>query len=387
MKLSSNSPTNKPTPLEGRQGGLKICIVVPSLSGGGAEFVAREWASWLTEFGDDVTIAITHPKATDIAPLGVQVVKLSGSNPLRHVLALRRLVRREKFDFVVGLLPYFNLLAILGSLPRSRNRPKVLISGRNVEVPFPEVHGRSVVVTRLISRVLYPLVHGYVAISHPVAAEAGALYRIPASRMSVVPNPSTAKVTNWRQQRHEASSTGGRSAAGSEVLNVIIPARLVQQKRPLVAVDAARCLTESGRAVVLHFFGDGPLRADIEEAASKAGVQTRFHGWVDNWFAQCPSTGVVVLTSLAEGFGNVLVEAAAIGLPSVASSRCLGSADAIVPGITGEFAAGDTARDYADAILKAAALELDVEEIQGWLDRFSPHSSGSKLRDFLVSLR
>lgn len=360
---------------------------MPSLSGGGAEFVAREWARWLADFGDEVAVAVTHPKSTDIIPDGVEIIRLTGRNPLAHVLALRRRVRERQFDFVIGLLPYFNLLAILGSLPKISRRPKILISGRNVEIPFPEVHGKSVKITRLISKILYPLADGYIAISHPVAAEAGALYRISANRMSVVPNPSTAKVEWWRAKEDETRPvTEDFAGDGAEPLNVIVPARLVDQKRPLIAVSAARIIKDSGTPVVLHFFGDGPLHDTIERTADTLGVDVRFHGWVEDWFAECPKSGVVVLTSLAEGFGNVLVEAAAVGLPSVASSRCLGSADAIVPGITGEFAAGDTAQDYADAILRAAKIDVEPATIAGWLDRFSPNSSGSKLRDFLTSL-
>ncbi len=82
----------------------------------------------------------------------------------------------------------------------------------------------------------------------------------------------------------------------------------------------------------------------------------------------------------------MLVEAAAIGLPSVVSSRCLGSADAIVPGVTGEFAAGDSPKDYAEAILKAKALEMDLNQLEKWLERFSPETSGRSLRSYLESL-
>lgn len=362
--------------------------MIPSLSGGGAEFVAKTWAVWLSSAGDHVTLVVTHPKASDVAPPGVDVVVLGGGNPIAHVKNMRSLVRRERYEFVIGLLPYFNLLAILGTLPRVGMRTKVLISGRNVEVPFPNVHGKNVKLTRLISKALYPLVDGYIAISHPVAAEAGALYRIPAHKMRVVPNPSTAKVlaSNVGVRTSDSRTLDSHSSTPSGLLNIIVPARLVEQKRPEIAVEAAGLLSKAGRHVVLHFFGDGPLRESVARAAAERQVEVEFHGWVEDWFAACPQSGVVLLTSLAEGFGNVLVEAAAVSLPSVVSSRCLGSADAIVPGITGEFAAGDTAKDYAEAIAKAVEISVVPEQIGGWLERFSPENSGRQLREYLVSI-
>jgi glycosyltransferase involved in cell wall biosynthesis len=90
---------------------------------------------------------------------------------------------------------------------------------------------------------------------------------------------------------------------------------------------------------------------------------------------------VVLLPSDREGFGNVLVEAAAVGVPSVAVSGALGVADAIVPGITGELALGSSASDLADAVQRAS--ELKVDGIEAWLERFSVDSSGRDLETVL----
>ncbi len=49
-----------------------------------------------------------------------------------------------------------------------------------------------------------------------------------------------------------------------------------------------------------------------------------------------------MLSSFVEGFGNVLVEAALVGVPFVSMSRALGVADAIVPGMTGFLCFSDT---------------------------------------------
>jgi hypothetical protein len=39
---------------------LRIGVVVPSLSGGGAEFVARTWAGWLRTRGHEVAMVLTN---------------------------------------------------------------------------------------------------------------------------------------------------------------------------------------------------------------------------------------------------------------------------------------------------------------------------------------
>jgi glycosyltransferase involved in cell wall biosynthesis len=85
-----------------------------------------------------------------------------------------------------------------------------------------------------------------------------------------------------------------------------------------------------------------------------------------------PASAVVLLPSPCEGFGNVLVEAAAAGVPSVAISSALGVADAVVPGLTGELALSDDPGDVADAVEKAATLSVDAG---AWLERFSVDNS------------
>jgi glycosyltransferase involved in cell wall biosynthesis len=168
-------------------------------------------------------------------------------------------------------------------------------------------------------------------------------------------------------------------------LDLVVPARLVPQKRPLIAVDVAAILSPAfPGGVTVHFFGedDGPLREAIISRAREAGVDVVIHGFVHGWIDECPAGSVVLLTSIVEGFGNVLVEAAAGGFKSVVSSRCMGAADAVVPGITGELIAGDSAADYAAAVLRTSRDA--VHGIEPWLQRFSFESSGGILRDALV---
>ena len=132
----------------------------------------------------------------------------------------------------------------------------------------------------------------------------------------------------------------------------------------------------------MHFFGDGQLWDAIVSRGRKAGVDVVMHGWVRDWFDACPAGAVLLLTSATEGFGNVLIEAAAAGFRSVVSSRAMGAADAVVPGVTGELVVGDSVDAYAAAVV--AASRETVGNVEPWLRRFSADSSGGILRDALV---
>lgn len=95
----------------------------------------------------------------------------------------------------------------------------------------------------------------------------------------------------------------------------------------------------------------------------------------------------MLLPSTCEGFGNVLVEAAAASIPSVAMSTALGVADALVPGVTGELVYLDSPTAIADAVQRAAHHRVDASD---WLERFSVDNSTDLLTavfDRVVSLR
>ena len=109
-----------------------------------------------------------------------------------------------------------------------------------------------------------------------------------------------------------------------------------------------------------------------------------FRGWVTSWFDESAADSVVLLPSVTEGFANVLVEAAAAGIPSVASSRALGVADAMVPNLTGILAL-DTAPDsLAEAVTRA--VDLTPAAAGAWFDRFSPAESGARLLQVIRSV-
>jgi glycosyltransferase involved in cell wall biosynthesis len=366
---------NRPAPRPLR----RILFVVPSLHGGGAEFVARTWMAWLAGRGYEVSVVLTAGTAEgEHIPAGVRVTSLSGAHgQLTKTVALRAILQKSAPDVALSLQAHPNLLLLSAArlLPTAR-RPRVLISERNlVSLGLPG----SALSHRLkiwFARRLYPWADHVIAISHPVAGELVAGFGVSGERMTVVANPATAKV---RPPEHSARRPGSDRG-----IQIVLACRLVAQKRPLLAIEAAAELISRGVPTEVVSFGGGPLLAEVTAAAEAAGVSFQHRGWVENWFEHFGDNAVALLPSNREGFGNVLVEAAAAGYPAVAVSGALGVADAIVPGITGELALSADPVDLADALLRAADLPLG-ENIQPWLRRFSVESSGTDLESVLLA--
>ena len=391
----------------------RILFVIPSLHGGGAEFVARTWMGWLADQGYEVRVVLT---AGDVEPgylpEGVEGRSLAGQHGhVTKTAALRRSLIDWQPDVAVALQVYPNLVLLTAArLLPARVRPRVLVSERNlVSLGLP---GSSLAhrVKIGIAKRIYRWADHVIAISHPVAAELVSAFGVRGDRITVVANPATAKLRGTPRGPGRTSvharvagdgdgavtesgadrtgtativAPGARRPGTANGIQIVLACRLVEQKRPLLAIAAAAELAKRGVAVEVVSFGGGPLLGDVQAAARQADVIFHHRGWVETWFDEFGDNAVALLTSSREGFGNVLVEAAAAGYPSVAVSGALGVADAIVPGITGELALSARPADLADAILRAAELPLD--HIEPWLARFSEQSSGADLERVLIS--
>ncbi|HYI34703.1 MAG TPA: glycosyltransferase [Glaciibacter sp.] len=493
-----------PFPVDRTARPRRVLFVVSSLHGGGAEFVARTWMEWLSGRGHAVSVVLTSSDVdTANLPAGVRAKTLARhAGQLAKAGGLRTAILETAPDAVISLQTHPNLvlLTAVQGLPRDR-RPKVLISERNLVslgLAGSPVSHRVKIWT---AKRLYRLADHVIAISHPVAGELVAGFGVREGRITVVPNPATAKVGASSRGRVAgvtsdghgagslttatdvgnsmieavadgddadravfAASVAGAVAAASDVateagitetaanvenstigavlddrrpdravfatngtgaaraagptdavsataagaagltgtagaadpatsargnrrpgsdqgIQIVLACRLVVQKRPLLAIAAAAELQRRGIPVEVVSFGGGPMLADVVAAATAAGVTFRHEGWVENWFEHFGDNAVALLPSSREGFGNVLVEAAAAGYPSVAVSGALGVADAIVPGITGELALSAEPADLADALLRAS--ELTLADIDPWLRRFSAESSGADLERVL----
>jgi glycosyltransferase involved in cell wall biosynthesis len=108
---------------------------------------------------------------------------------------------------------------------------------------------------------------------------------------------------------------------GAHDLLVVSLGRLVPIKRLDVLLDAFRLALDAGFEGTLAIIGDGELRADLEARVLELDLlgAVRFTGFREDLGAVLAAADVVVLTSDNEGTPVSLIEAAAAGVPAVAT--------------------------------------------------------------------
>lgn len=156
---------------------------------------------------------------------------------------------------------------------------------------------------------------------------------------------------------------------------VLSVGRLVGAKDYPTLVNAFRRMRErlDCRLIIL---GEGRQRAKLEKLVRRLGL----HGSVDlpgfapNPFAYMARADLFVLSSVFEGFGNVLTEALATGLPCVATDCRSGPREILADGKYGHLARVGDPKDLGDAIIDTLTHPPGSGLLHEAVQRFAPET-------------
>lgn len=300
----------------------RILLLVTDLNIGGTPTVVRDLAIRLAPLaragGGDVqvaSLAARGPVSEEIAVAGIEVDALNAKGPrdARVVARLHKLIARQRFDTVFSFLVHANAAAAAVSLFARHVR---FLQSIQTTQPEPKWHWK---VQKLAGRAAQKIV----VPSPSVAQVAREWCDVPEKKIIIIPNAIDL-----------ADFCGGGVGPPSSDFSIGFLGRLDPIKRIPDLVKAMRNLPRGH----LHIFGEGPAREEIEKTVMQLGLKDRvtLHGAVQRPQEALSKIQLLVLPSAAEGFGLVLIEAMAAGIPVVATD---------VPGIR------DVVKDCATGLL------------------------------------
>ena len=162
------------------------------------------------------------------------------------------------------------------------------------------------------------------------------------------------------------------------------------QKRVDLLLDALAPLRE--RAWTLDVFGDGPDRPALAAQAERMGIgnHVQWHGWQSDPWSRVAEATALVLPSDFEGFGMVLVEALARGIPVVATDCVAGPRDIVASGANGWLVPpgdGPTLSRALERFVATSDGELTTsarDRQRDVIERFAPGVVWERMRDALT---
>lgn len=308
---------------------MKLVLVIPALTAGGAERVMSIMANYWAEHGWDIAIMTLDDGAVPPFfalhervrqhPLGG--LRDSGNlfsallNNAQRIWALRRAIAVERPDAVISFLDSTNVLTLLAT--RGLGIPVI------VAEHIDPRHHRIKPAWHLLRQRVYPWAERVVVLTERVLDFFPPMLR---PKLVVVPNPV---VLTPPGEASEFQLPQGRW--------IVAMGRLAEQKGFDILLDAFAMLYEHHPEWRVVILGEGPLRGALEARRDRLGLTGRvlFPGRVNVPEAVLTQAELFVLPSRFEGFPMALCEAMALGLPVVAADCPTGPQEIMRDGVDG----------------------------------------------------
>jgi glycosyltransferase involved in cell wall biosynthesis len=298
---------------------MSIAIYLHDLSGGGVERQSLIIAEEFRRHGVDVTLVVHQLRGQllDQVPAGLRVIDLASSRTLHDVPRLASFLRREEPDILVANVDLNNVAALLAK-GLAASRAKIVICQHN---PISSEYMRSESWLYrnigLAYKLLSPLIDCAVAVSTGVARELTSLASVPKDRVMTINNPVVGP--DFQERCDEDIHHPWFNQPNRPVF--VTAGRMVAQKdhEAMLHALALHRRTMDSRLIVL---GTGPLRDHLGAVTEQLGLTDAvdFAGFHPNTLPFFRQADAFLLSSRAEGFGNVLVEAMGCGTPVISTS-------------------------------------------------------------------
>jgi glycosyltransferase involved in cell wall biosynthesis len=311
---------------------IKIAFLINSLSHGGAERIIGNISCGLDNSFNKFILFINKSSIIDYKYSGVELYLNNFSNNshiykfinlLTRIFSLNKIIKNENFDIVLSFLEYPNLLNII-----STRKGKKIISVRNNMSYKYSLHKG--IWWYFAIKFLYKRSDLIIAISEGVKNDLSMNFDIPMKKIKVIYNPcdieSIKSLINDNVEENLLDIF-------SSFQVIITCGRLHEQKGTWHLLRAFSYAKKMNNNLKLFILGQGHLMSYLEKLTYDLNLtnDVYFLGFKKNPFKYFAKSKLFVLTSIYEGFGNVLLEAMASGIPIISTDCNFGPREIIAP--------------------------------------------------------
>jgi glycosyltransferase involved in cell wall biosynthesis len=315
-------------------GRRRVSFVLPSLNGGGAERAAVQVLNGLAADKWDRSMFLFERTGPYLADLDPSIALTSSPSPSRveRWQALRRFVKEGEPHVVVAFLSFATALSAARAAQTgarvvfNQQTPMTAFLG---DADYEWGHGWRRTVFTATSRLTYSAADLIVATSNGVAEDLTKNFGVNPDAIQVVPNPVDLDAV--RSRAGEAVEID----VDRETPVIVAAGRLADAKNYPLLIDAIAVLRRT-LPVRLLILGQGELEQSLRRHIADRQLEGAITllGFQRNPWKYIARADVFALSSHYEGFGNVLIEAMAVGVPVVATASA-GTRDIINHGVDG----------------------------------------------------
>lgn len=285
---------------------MKIVFVIPNMTGGGTEHVIALLAQEYVKMGFEAAImqfaGYERAYELDRRIEDFSISNKSNGNPfifVRRVIKMRRYFRKNPdchiFAFcVMGAV--FSVIATLGM-----KRP-ILVAERSSPDSCKQVRLRNWAYKRA-DRITFQTREGISYFPDWIKSKA-----------VIIPNPIDSALPELYK--------------GNRTRHIVSVGRLSAVKNHMLLFEAFADFLKRFPDYELHIYGEGELESELKDLAVRLKIneKTVWHGFCRDVKERIRDAGMFVSTSNYEGISNSMLEALAMGIPSICTDCPIGGA-------------------------------------------------------------
>jgi len=314
----------------------KIGIFLSSFGDGGAHKNMMHIAEWLTKQGHTVELIITKSDGPmeHAVPDNISIYNLDSSRVRYSLYGFIKYFRKSEFDSILATPTTCTLIAGIADIlincdtkvtlriPVTLSNERYYTNPKGIETIFP-----------IVTKYVFSKSESIIAISNGVKTDTMKTFGISGSNIKTIYNPA---ITDDIFDKMKEPVEHPFFREDNTVF--IAVGRLVEQKGFDVLINAFKNV-EKQTGAKLIILGDGKEKENLRRLRQDLSLTNSisFEGFVKNPYKYIYNSDVFVLSSLWEGFGNVVAEALACATPVVATDCDSGPAEILDNGKYGKL--------------------------------------------------
>ena len=347
---------------------MKIGFILPDFRGGGAERVFITLINYYFRNGIDVLLIVStnNGPLKDYIDPGVEVIE-TGIYGVKSCLKIRDIVVKKDLTVLTGTLNMAYVVSLLTPfLPKTCKT--VARIGNTITEDLKNHSGMKKLIQSLYQYVLIlsdEIVVQSEYMKNDLISFIG--FNKIEGKVHLIYNPidfiKVDRLSLEKDLPHEFIS-------GEDI---VVVGRLERQKDHKTSILAFQEYTHIYGNSKLHILGEGSLHSEIKSFVNLLGLGDKviFHGHISNPYPFIKNAKMLIMSSLYEGFSNVLLEAIYLKTPVVVSDCPGGNSEIVENGINGYLFETGNSIDMADKmkcidehdLLGSSADEFNVSVI------------------------
>lgn len=312
---------------------IKLMFFMQSLGGGGAERTIINILNKIDKKKFLITLVVgdlSNNAYKDFLSNNVKVMDLKTNRARYSFIGLRQLIKKEQPDIVFTTINSNNLLLSLVKLSFLKKKFSLVVR----EASYRSESKKVSLFNRIATKYCYNMVSdGVIALSKGVKEDLVNWFGVKSNKITVIYNPVDCKLINTMAQEDLYEIDTRRNE-----FIILSVGRLVEAKDYPTLLKAFKIFRSKYNARLI-IAGEGELKNSLANLVESLNLKdsVQMIGFVGNPYKYMYNSNLLVLTSKYEGFGHVIVEAMATGVPVIATNCKSGPGEIITDKYNGRL--------------------------------------------------